>query len=195
MSIVPISVSACATRRLDAVEVGDVQRHDVGIAAFGLDLGAQALQPLDAAAGERDAGACLASTRANCAPRPLDAPVTRATRPERSMLVAHEVSRTARSAAVESTRECRRAPAPTRYSETAMTPEEILAQLRAARGDGVRRGDRRRRPSRPGDRDPPEAARRRALARRSRWSSSRRAPSRARTSSRARSWTRARSTN
>ena len=46
-------------RSADAVVVGDVERHDVGIAAFGLDLGAQALQPLDPAAGERDAGAGL----------------------------------------------------------------------------------------------------------------------------------------
>ena len=87
MSIVPISVSACATAGLDAVVVGDVERHHVRVAALGLDLGAQALQPLDAAAGEHDAGAGLArASRANCAPRPLDAPVTRATRPDRSML-------------------------------------------------------------------------------------------------------------
>ena len=49
-------------------------------------------------------------------------------------------------------------------------------------------------PGRPGHRDPPQAARRRAPARRSRSWCSRRAPSPARTSSRARSWTRARST-
>jgi hypothetical protein len=55
MSIVPISVSVCAIPRADAVGVGDVHRHDVGVAAFGLDLGAQGLQPLDATAGERDA--------------------------------------------------------------------------------------------------------------------------------------------
>ena len=57
MSIVPTSVSACATAALDAVEVGDVERDDVGVAALGLDLGAQVLQPLDAAAGQHHAGA------------------------------------------------------------------------------------------------------------------------------------------
>ena len=45
--------------RLDAVVVGDVERDDVRVAALGLDLGAQALQPLDAAAGQHHAGAGL----------------------------------------------------------------------------------------------------------------------------------------
>jgi hypothetical protein len=65
--------------------VGDVERDDVGFAAFGLDLGAQALQLLDAAPGEGDPRAALAKTRANWAPRPPDAPVTRATRPDKSI--------------------------------------------------------------------------------------------------------------
>ncbi len=39
--------------------VGDVERNDVRVAAFGLDLGAQALQLLDAATGEGDTRAGL----------------------------------------------------------------------------------------------------------------------------------------
>jgi hypothetical protein len=42
----------------------------MGVAALGFDAGAPA----------RD------KVRANCAPKPLDAPVTNATRPDRSML-------------------------------------------------------------------------------------------------------------
>jgi hypothetical protein len=44
---------------LDAGVVGDVEPDDVGIAAVGFDLGAQRLQALDPAAGQRDAGAGL----------------------------------------------------------------------------------------------------------------------------------------
>ncbi len=57
MSMVPTSVSVCAIAGLDAVVIGDVERYDVRIAALGLDLGAQALQPLDAPPGQRHAGA------------------------------------------------------------------------------------------------------------------------------------------
>jgi hypothetical protein len=43
----------------DAVGVGDVERHHMGVAALGLDLGAQRLQPLHAARGQHHAGAGL----------------------------------------------------------------------------------------------------------------------------------------
>ena len=39
--------------------VGDVEGNDVRVAAFGLDLGAQALQLLDTAPGEGDTRASL----------------------------------------------------------------------------------------------------------------------------------------
>ena len=59
MSIVPISVSVCATAERMLSWSVTSSAHDVGVAALGLDLGAQALQPLDAPPGERDAGARL----------------------------------------------------------------------------------------------------------------------------------------
>mmetsp|Transcript_5199 Transcript_5199/g.19368 ORF Transcript_5199/g.19368 Transcript_5199/m.19368 type:complete len:476 (-) Transcript_5199:1242-2669(-) len=44
---------------LDADDIGDVQRHDMGVAAAAFDLGAQVLEPLDTAAGQHDTGTGL----------------------------------------------------------------------------------------------------------------------------------------
>jgi hypothetical protein len=72
--------------RLDAVHVGHVQLDHMGVAAGALDLGTQALEAVDARPASTTAAPERASVLANCAPSPLEAPVTRATRPERSML-------------------------------------------------------------------------------------------------------------
>ncbi len=84
----PTSVSARATAAaLMLSQVGDVHLHHVRVAAAGLDLRAQVLQAVHATAGQHHAGARRRpASSANCAPNPLDAPVTRATRPDRSML-------------------------------------------------------------------------------------------------------------
>ena len=98
MSIVPSSVSVWATADLMLSMVGDVHRHDVRIAALGLDLGAQALQPLDATAGERDARAGLGKDarelRAEAARRAGD----EGDAARKIDLVAHEKSRSGSAA-------------------------------------------------------------------------------------------------
>jgi hypothetical protein len=60
----------------------------MGVSALAFDAGAQLLELFHPAAGEHHGGPARASVRANWAPRPLDAPVTKATRPERSMVYA-----------------------------------------------------------------------------------------------------------
>jgi hypothetical protein len=67
-------------------DVGHVELDHMGVAALALDAGAQVLQLVDAAEASTTAAPERASVFANWAPRPLEAPVTKATRPERSML-------------------------------------------------------------------------------------------------------------
>jgi hypothetical protein len=86
MSIEPISVSAWATAALMESRIGHVQLDHMGVAALAFDLRAQLLELFDTAAGQHHACAGTRQGSANCAPRPLDAPVTKATRPDRSML-------------------------------------------------------------------------------------------------------------
>ena len=43
--------------RADAVVIGDIERHHMGRAAFGLDLGAQLLQAFNATRGQHHLGA------------------------------------------------------------------------------------------------------------------------------------------
>jgi hypothetical protein len=86
MSIVPISVSAWATA--DLMLSGSVTSSATTCASPPCDSSSARnvfRRSMRRAASTTAAPAWL-SVRANCAPRPLEAPVTKATRPERSML-------------------------------------------------------------------------------------------------------------
>ena len=60
--------------------VGDVGLDGDGVAAFRLDLGLQRIEPFRAPRHQRDRRAIVGERTGECAPRPLDAPVTSATR-------------------------------------------------------------------------------------------------------------------
>ncbi len=86
MSIEPTSVSACATadlmlsRSVTSSSTTWASPPSPSIRArSSLSFSTRRLASTTAAPAR-------ASVRANCAPRPLEAPVTKATRPERSML-------------------------------------------------------------------------------------------------------------
>jgi hypothetical protein len=72
---------------LDAVDIGHVELDHVGVAALAFDARAQLLELRSTRRlASTTAAPARASVLANWAPRPLEAPVTKATRPERSML-------------------------------------------------------------------------------------------------------------
>jgi hypothetical protein len=77
MSIEPTSVSACATAALMEVMIGDVQLDHMGVAALAVNGARSSLSFSTRRLASTTAAPAAARVRANCAPRPLDAPVTK----------------------------------------------------------------------------------------------------------------------